>query len=151
MIVGNGFAGDDIPVALARRLSRLRRVILEPATADVVPRYMAMDLLVFPSLREGFGNALLEAAAMERAAVGFDSTGVRDAIVDGATGAVVAKHDLDALVTSVLRYTENADLRREHGRAARRWVARYFSQSLVHQNWVRFLRQCLDRQRSSHR
>lgn len=143
LIVGASFAGDHLPKALLGRLRRLPRVILEPATPDVVPHHAAIDVLVFPSLREGFGNVLLEAAAMERPAVGFDSTGVRDAIVDGTTGQLVPQHNLEALLAAVVRYISDEDLRRDHGRAARAWVSAHFAQALVHRRWVDFLNERL--------
>jgi glycosyltransferase involved in cell wall biosynthesis len=87
LMVGAGFAGD----AECAEMSELRvtpGVFVVPAVEDVAPYYRLMSLLVFPSYREGFPNVVLEASAMGLPVVGFDATGVKDAIIDGETGCV---------------------------------------------------------------
>ena len=49
--------------------------------ADTAPYYRAMDLMVLPSWREGFPNAVLEAAATGLPVITTECTGSRDSVV----------------------------------------------------------------------
>jgi glycosyltransferase involved in cell wall biosynthesis len=89
--------------------------------------YGAMDVLLFPSRREGFPNVLLEAAAAGVPTVGYRVTGVVDAVVDGMTGTLVEIDDRDELARAVARYLLDDALRADHGEAARKRVAASFS------------------------
>ncbi len=86
---------------------------------DPAPYYHAMHLFAFPSLREGFGNVAVEAAAAGLPVVGFRSTGVRDAVVDAVTGTLVPRGDVGALADAMLVYARSPELRTRHGNAGR--------------------------------
>lgn len=103
---------------------------------DPRPYYAAMDVLVLPSLREGFPNVVLEAAAMSVPAVVSDGTGVVDSVVDGVTGVVVPKSDPAALAAAIRRLAEDQALREQMGESARQWVEEHFDK---HQVWERTL------------
>ncbi len=65
-------------------------------------RYLAVtDVFCLPSYREGFGNVVIEAAAMAVPSVGTDIVGLRDAIEDGATGLLVPPKDALALARAL--------------------------------------------------
>jgi len=100
---------------------------------DVVPFMAAMDIFALPTYREGLGNALLEAAAMEIPTVTTYATGARDASVDGKTGLQVPIGDVKSLREALARLIRDADLRLAMGRAGRAWVAEWFDQQRVWQ------------------
>lgn len=102
------------------------RVIWVGAVPDVRPYLNLMSAHVFPSLREGFGLAVAEAAAMRVPSVAFRVTGVVDAIDDGNTGVLVPPGDAGALAAATLRYLDDAELRARHGDAARERVRSLF-------------------------
>lgn len=97
------------------------------AVEDVRPYLALMQVLVFPSLREGFPIAPMEAASMQVPAVGFPSTGVVDAIVHGRTGMLCPPGDTAAMSAEVLRYLHDAPRRAEHGLSARQRVLERFT------------------------
>lgn len=103
---------------------------------DVRPYYSVMDVLVLPSLREGFPNVVLEAAAMSVPAIVSDGTGVVDSVIDGETGFVVPVGDSEALAQAITKLLENRELNLSLGAAARKRVEKYFSQEEV---WRRTL------------
>lgn len=103
--------------------------VLEVGNVDEVrPYYAAMDVLVLPSLREGFPNVVLEAAAMSVPAVVTDATGVFDSVVDQETGVIVPVGDVEALAGALRTLSEDPELRARYGAAARHRVETDFAQ-----------------------
>lgn len=100
-------------------------------TADPSPLYALATLFVFPSYFEGFGNVLLEAAAQERVAIGFDVPGVQEAIADGESGILVPKGDTAAMGTAANHLLSNPDERDAMARRARARVVNSFSNEVV--------------------
>jgi glycosyltransferase involved in cell wall biosynthesis len=145
MIVGGDLAGDSLPDELTRRLANNPRVILTGTVADPAPYYAAMDLLVFPSLREGLPNVPLEAAACELPAVGYRSTGVVDSIAHGETGLIVERGNVSALSEGLLAYARSAELRGEHGRAGRRRALLHFTNDRTWGAWAALYERLLSR------
>jgi len=100
----------------------------DPRTA-----YALGDLFVFPSYFEGFGNVLLEAAAMEIPAVAFDVSGVREAVADGVTGTLVASGDAAAMADASIAILTDPALRGRMAKAGRERVVREFASAVVHE------------------
>ncbi|MEO8140600.1 MAG: glycosyltransferase, partial [Gemmatimonadota bacterium] len=82
--------------------------------------YKASALLVLPSHREGFGNVLLEAAAMALPVIASDIDGCRDAVAHGITGTLVPLGDVEALVAAADSYLCDPARAVAHGEAGRR-------------------------------
>jgi len=121
-------------------LDALRSVGRPPIETGQVPDarsfYAAMDLLCLPTLREGFPNVVLEAAAAGIPAVTTDATGAVDSVVDGATGLIAAVGDPGSLADRLQELLEaTAGARRAMGQTARERAARDFSRDLV---WALF-------------
>jgi glycosyltransferase involved in cell wall biosynthesis len=140
VIVGAGFAGDAECPEMAE-LRRLPGVFVVPSVADVAPYYLLMNVLVFPSYREGFPNVVLEANCVGIPVVGFDATGVKDAILHGKTGWVCQFRDAQALGTAALDYLKQPELARRHGAAGAERARREFDRERVWAEVVEFYRQ----------
>lgn len=80
-------------------------------------------LLLHPAAHEGWGIVVMEAASYGTPAVGFDVPGVRDSIVDGATG--VLARDEDDFVQRWLSLTEDVNERMRLGETAVQRAAAY--------------------------
>lgn len=68
---------------------------------------------------------------MERPVVATRIPGCVDAVRDGETGLLVPPRDAEALAAAIRRYLDDADLRRRHGRSARRRALREFDPARV--------------------
>jgi glycosyltransferase involved in cell wall biosynthesis len=135
LVVGGSFAGDDLPPDLAQGL-RHPRVRLSGTVEDPAPYYAAMDMLAFPSYREGLPNVPLEAASCELPSIGYRSTGVVDAIAHDCTGVIVDRKDDRAMAEAIVAYARSTELRTRHGLAARARVLRQFTNERVWQQWL---------------
>jgi glycosyltransferase involved in cell wall biosynthesis len=135
LLVGGELGGEALDAELVRRTDAVG-IVKVRATTELTPLYLRMNVLAFPSHREGFPNVPLEAAACEVPVVGARATGVVDAVVDGVTGALVPVGDAEALASAVLRYLRDGALAREHGRAGRKRVATFYSRARVWQAWL---------------
>jgi glycosyltransferase involved in cell wall biosynthesis len=123
-------AGEKIRVALAGRDDAERA---DPPTAALPPNllvlgerddmqelYAAADVVGLASWREGMPRALMEAAAMGRAAVTTDIRGCRDVVKNGVTGDLVPVRDPAALAAALRRLAHDPERRRAYGEAGRR-------------------------------
>lgn len=135
LLVGGDLAGDALPARLRERVERAPRVHVTGTVSNPEAWYAAMDVLAFPSYREGFPNVPLEAACAELPVVGFRATGVVDAVVDGVTGTLVPMRDARALADALRRYVDDRTLRSEHGRAGAARVRAEFSRERVWRAW----------------
>jgi glycosyltransferase involved in cell wall biosynthesis len=143
LLVGDHDDTDPLPVELRRDLDRDPRILKTGFVDEPAPYYPMMDLLAFPSAREGFPNVPLEAAAAGLPVVAFRAVGTTDAVVDGITGRLLPEGDIHALERALLEYANDAALRTAQGAAASRRVAAEFRRELVwqalHEEYQRLL------------
>jgi glycosyltransferase involved in cell wall biosynthesis len=98
---------------------------------DVETLYVAMDVFVLASYREGFPRAAMEAAAMGCPVVATDVRGCRQVVDDGVTGALVPVRDAAALASAVESLAADPKRRRRMGAAASDKARREFDQQRV--------------------
>lgn len=121
-IVGSGPLESALK-AYATTLGVDERITWQSAVTDVVPMYAAADIVVIPSLWEGFGLVALEAMASGRVVVAADTGGLSSLIQSGRTGYLAAPGDPAALarqLTAVLAMSAEQCI--QIGQAARTWA-----------------------------
>ena len=131
--------GDEEALNELRRINRNN--IITGLVDDVAPYYSWMDLLILPTHREGFPNAILEAAASGVPAVTTDATGAIDSVIDGQTGMIVPSHDGHALGAAVIGLVTDPLLLEKMGSNARSWVVSQFDSEHVTKNHSVYLTQ----------
>jgi glycosyltransferase involved in cell wall biosynthesis len=95
-------------------------------------RYLAIsDIFCLPSYREGFGTAVIEAAAMGLPTVGTSIYGLIDAVVDGETGILVPPRDDRALLAALKHLLDNPDESTRMGKAARQRCFQHFDANQI--------------------
>jgi glycosyltransferase involved in cell wall biosynthesis len=102
---------------------------------DLAARYAAADVVVFPTLGDGFGLVIQEAMCCATPVVTTPCGGGPACITDGVDGWIVPARDADALVERLRAAAADRDQLFEVGRAARaraeRWTWREAGAALI--------------------
>lgn len=99
---------------------------------DVPALMAAFDVLVVPSINEGMGRVILEAAAAGTASIASDIGGIPEMIDDAKTGVLVPPKDADAIAGVLLELVRSPQRLCTMGDAARaRAVPRYSVEEMV--------------------
>ena len=126
LLVGDGSLRPDLE-NLARELEVDDRVIFTGFRSDIQQLLFTFDVLVVPSLLEGFPMITLEAMAMATPVVATRINGITEQIVDGKEGILIPPRNPEALATAVQRLIKHKQLGTKLGTAARRRVEISFS------------------------
>ncbi|MBI5190018.1 MAG: glycosyltransferase [Nitrospirae bacterium] len=121
LIVGSGQREneDELLKYLEARPALKARTTLAGRVTDVPLAMAALDVLVMPSLWEGFPRALIEAMACGRPSIATQVGEVGNILEDGRTGFVIPKAEVSAISGAMLRCMEMGDDLLEMGRLAR--------------------------------
>jgi glycosyltransferase involved in cell wall biosynthesis len=96
--------------------------------AESLPEaYAAADIIVCPSLMEGFGLSLLEAMAMGKPCVAAASGGMMEIVTNGEDGVLVPPADSSALQRAIEMLLSDSNLCKRLGTAARKKVETDFT------------------------
>lgn len=98
---------------------------------DVRPFYVASDLLVFPSRREGFPNVVIEAGAMELCSIVTDINGSNEIIIEGSNGMIIPRDDYQSLFSLMKKLSTDRRLVKDMASNARQSVADRYDQNYV--------------------
>jgi glycosyltransferase involved in cell wall biosynthesis len=146
LLVGWYDASDDaLGHDLRSRIKNHPRIHLTGFVADTAPYYRAMDVMVLPTWREGFPNAVLEAAASGIPVVTTLCTGSRDSVVPEVTGLLIPPGYPVAIREAVLQLLRNRERRCRMGEAARAWVLKNYVNGSVLGLTVRCYQSLLER------
>lgn len=123
-VVGDG---DLLPGlrALVRDLGIENRVIFTGFRPRINPVLSALDVMVMPSLQEGFGMALIEGMYKGLPIVASEVGGMKEIIVDGENGLFAPPGDPEAIAEKVIYLLEHPDKARLLADGARKTAARY--------------------------
>jgi glycosyltransferase involved in cell wall biosynthesis len=106
-------------------------VTLLGSVTDMPAFFHGIDVLCFPSLREGLPNVVIEAAACQVPTVAWRVTGLEDAVRDGETGFLSAYGDLESMIQNITTLLRQDSKRLLFGSAARRHAEEYFAADAV--------------------
>jgi len=106
---------DSVKVSGADSVTDTRRILA------------AMDVFIFPSVKEGLGIALLEALASGKACIASRVGGIEDIITDHETGLLTGSGDVPSISKSILELLSDDGLRARMGDNGRRMVKENFT------------------------
>lgn len=149
MIVGGEVEGhEEYAEHLQRRIGRegLGEVVTLAGYQEDIPAFMdAFDVFVhLPANEDPFPGVVLEAMAMMKPIVAFESGGIPEQVDDGESGLLIPKGDSAALVERIIMLSDRGALRRQLGECARArleqkfFIGRHVAQvSAVYEDLIR--------------
>jgi starch synthase len=110
---------NDFPEGWLKQYTNAVRYVPSVPHASLNEYYSAANVLVFPSLLEGFGMVLLEAMACGTPVITTSNVGAKDAIAEGVEGFLVPIRDTEVLKEKLEWCYRHPQELIEMGRAAR--------------------------------
>ncbi len=126
VIAGDGPLRDAIEAQIAT-LNLTDRVHLLGWRDEPLRVVAALDLLLMPSTREGFGMTLLEAMSQSVPVIGSTASAIPEVILNNETGLTVPPNDPDALADALRRLLSDAALRQRFGQMGRERLEKQFN------------------------
>jgi glycosyltransferase involved in cell wall biosynthesis len=126
LLVGDGPLAKDLD-SLCLRLGVRDKVIFTGFRSDIREILSSIDLLVIPSLVEGFPMITLEAMAMAKPVIATNIDGISEQIRDGKTGILVPAKDSDFLARATVSVFNDRETARRIGSAAKKEVEKKYS------------------------
>jgi len=116
-------------------------IVLAGSQKDV-PLYLSvMDVFVLPAWWEGFGNVLVQAAAMGIPVISTTGTGTIDAVDQNINGILVTPKSVEELMKAMQTLYEDKALRLEYGKNGIEW-ARNFDSPLIWEGMDKLYQKC---------
>lgn len=100
--------------------------------------YPLADLFIMPSHREGFGTSVIEAASCGVPTIASKIYGLSDAIVDGQTGLLFEKENINDLTSKIEFLYNNRKILDKYSKNARKRAIECFSQDKIVQELIIF-------------
>jgi glycosyltransferase involved in cell wall biosynthesis len=94
---------------------------------DKLKLYQSADILLLPSLKEGFGMTITEAAACGIPAIGANHYSIKEIIKDQETGLLAKPNDIEDWSKSVLQLIKSDKKRHQMGLKAQKYVKTHFT------------------------
>ncbi len=126
VLIGDGILRRDLE-KLAKDLKIRNHILFTGQRTDIRDTLTALDIVVIPSVLEGFPIVTLEAMAMGKPIVATAIDGVTEQIMDGREGILVPQRNTANLVQAIIKIVSNPIMADNLGKAARRRVITEFS------------------------
>lgn len=126
VIVGDGPYESELKQLISKKPRNIEMVGRKPLkeVRDIMKNCTA---LVLPSLSEGLGRVLVEAAMLRKALIGSNVDGIPDIVQDGKNGFLIEPGNVDELTVSLEKLMSNQDLAKKMGEEGRQYVEDKFS------------------------
>jgi len=127
VIVGDGPQKNQLISYLEKNRIRKNFIFLGDIKDEILPLiYNCAEVFVFPSVQEGQGIALLEAQAVSKPVIAFNTGGVRETILNQETGLLVEPNSKE-LANAIIKLLKNEEMRNKMGKKGREFVSKNFS------------------------
>lgn len=150
ILVGDQDQRNPLPDRIFATIKEHQNIQMIPWQENVSSYIAAMDIFVLASYREGFGNVLIEASAIERPVIATDIVGCHDAVIDGTTGILVEPRNPVSLEKALNELIENPSERTRMGQNGKQWVTENFDRNLVWNRLIKIYEQALLKEKTDY-
>jgi glycosyltransferase involved in cell wall biosynthesis len=120
--------------SLVRKYKLDEHVFFTGWRKDALDIAFLMDIIIHPSLAEGFGRAVLESMALGKPVIASAVGGLREAITDGKNGYLIQLGNVDMMELKLRELLTSPSLRKQIGQEAKNTV---FSDYLIDDKVIR--------------
>ena len=138
-IVGSGELKDELE-AQVKDLGLTDQIRFLGFQKDAAERMSAADLVLIPSVAEGFGVVVLEAMAAKTPIIAFDVPALNELIDHDQTGILVKPYDTSAYAGAIQNLIENREKSSRITFAAHKKLTSYFSLRRMSEETAKFYR-----------
>jgi glycosyltransferase involved in cell wall biosynthesis len=125
LMVGRYEEGQTADKRILELLREHDKILLVGSQKDI-PLYLSlMDVFVLPAWGEGFGNVMVEAAAMGLPVIGTNSTGIRDSFQHGFNGLRIEPKNAQELEDAMMTLYLDPELRMSLGKNGPAWAGNF--------------------------
>lgn len=128
MVIGHG--DEDLIASLKSSISTSQieeNVEFLGYQSNIYDHLVASDVMIVPSIAEGFGLIFLEALNAQLPIVGFDVPATNEIIQNEKTGLLVTPYNEEELAMKIIELLQNDAKRNELGQAGHQRLLQYFS------------------------
>ena len=126
LFTGTGILSDFL-IKKIRELRLEHRVIYTGFRKDIPAIMKAVDLLLLPSIVEGFGYVLIEAMAAAKPVVATNVSSIPEIVTDGETGILIDVHQPQEIAHAILSLIMDKTLSQKLGENGRKRVLEKFT------------------------
>lgn len=128
IIIGPDEIGID---NLLEEYGLTRHFLVKKWSQNVQEFIQIMDIMFFPSHREGFGNVCVESALCGVPVVAYNVMGCRESVKNDITGFLVPLNDTESAYKKISYLLMNSDKYNEMSIKSREWAKDRFSQNII--------------------
>ncbi len=130
ILIGMEEEAHELNLTVVEAIHNHPQIITLGWKANVQEYMAAMDVMVLPSYREGFGIVAIEAQALGVPVITTDIPGPRDAIINEKTGILIPSADEESLMKAMQKLRNNQNLRKYMSNNTLPFVQENFKQEI---------------------
>ncbi|WP_204189558.1 glycosyltransferase family 4 protein [Mammaliicoccus sciuri] len=138
LVIGSIEDGDSISKNDLTFILENKNVVYKDHVDNPVNYYNNMDVFIFPTYREGFGNVSIEAQALGIPTITYNVTGAKDTVINNETGFIVEPGDYVKIAEKIELLLINEKLKARMGTKGEEWVNNNFSNEIIWEKLMEF-------------
>ncbi|WP_239749824.1 glycosyltransferase family 4 protein [Mammaliicoccus sp. O-M53] len=138
LVIGSIEDGDPINQHDLSFILNNKNVIYKNHVDKPIKYYNNMDVFIFPTYREGFGNVSIEAQALGIPTITYNVTGAKDTVINNETGFIVEPGNHEEIAEKIELLINDENLKVSLGEKGEQWVNATFSNEIIWKEMLEF-------------